>query len=86
LGRALSYINARVLRLSETYGLHCVGIKATLFERILMLISGLRKPVDVYYSDIQKIHPCYGFHPSIALQREGFSDIQNREVNYKWLF
>jgi len=86
MGNKLNFITNKILKLNETYGIHSVAIKNTMFEKINNLISNTQKPVDVYYSDLQKNHNCYGFFPSMALQRESFSDIQNTYVNYKWLF
>ncbi|MBD62065.1 hypothetical protein CL645_04345 [bacterium] len=43
-------------------------------------------PIDVYYET--KIHPkknIYCSCPMIALQREAYSDIEKRNVNYSWL-
>jgi len=42
--------------------------------------------IDRYY--LQNIHPnfnAYMFDPMIAIQREGFSDIENREVSYDFM-
>ena len=42
--------------------------------------------IDRYY--LEKIHPnynCYMTNPMICLQREGFSDIENKEVNYDFM-
>ena len=63
-----------------------ISFNNSIYDLILNLITKRNKPIDVYYADIQKSYNCYGFNPSIALQRESFSDIQNKNVNYKWLF
>lgn len=86
MGKQINFLNEKIIKLNETYGIHCVVINNTIYDLILDLISRRGKPIDVYYADIQKSYNCYGFNPSIALQRESFSDIQNKNVNYKWLF
>lgn len=86
MGNKLNFVNDKILKLNMTYGIHCVAINNTIFDLIINLLDKQKKPVDVYYSDIQKAYDCYGMHPSVALQRESFSDIQNENVNYKWLF
>jgi glycosyl transferase family 25 len=86
MGKQINFLNEKIIKLNETYGIHCVVINNTIYDLILDLISIRGKPIDVYYADIQKSYNCYGFNPSIALQRESFSDIQNKNVNYKWLF
>jgi transposase-like protein len=79
-------INDKIIKLNETYGIHCVAINNSMYDVILETIPKIMKPIDVYYSDLQKSYECYGFNPSIALQRVGYSDIQNKVMDYKWLF
>ena len=86
IGKEINLLNEKIIKLNETYGIHFVVINNTVYDLILNLITKRNKPIDVYYADIQKSYNCYGFNPSIALQRESFSDIQNKNVNYKWLF
>ena len=86
IGKQINFLNEKIIKLNETYGIHCVAINNSIYDLILNLISERKKAIDVYYADIQKSYNCYGFNPSIALQRESFSDIQNKNVNYKWLF
>ena len=86
MGKQINFLNDKIIKLNETYGIHCMSINNSIYDLILNLIKRKEKPIDVYYADIQKSYNCYGFNPSIALQRESFSDIQNKNVNYKWLF
>jgi transposase-like protein len=86
MGKKINLINENVIKLEETYGIHCVAINESIYDLILNLLKYKQKPVDVYYSDIQKTYDCYGFNPSIALQRISYSDIQNKVMDYKWLF
>jgi GR25 family glycosyltransferase involved in LPS biosynthesis len=86
MGKKINYINDKIIKLEETYGIHCVAINNTIYDLILNVIDKRKKPIDVYYADIQKNYNCYGFNPSIALQRVSYSDIQNKVTDYKWLF
>jgi GR25 family glycosyltransferase involved in LPS biosynthesis len=86
MGKKINYINDKIIKLEETYGIHCVAINNTIYDLILNVIDKRKKPIDVYYADIQKNYNCYGFNPSIALQRVSYSDIQNKVMDYKWLF
>ena len=86
MGKKINYINDKIIKLKETYGIHCVAINNSIYDLILNVIDKRKKPIDVYYADIQKNYNCYGFNPSIALQRVSYSDIQNKVTDYKWLF
>jgi len=86
MGKKINYLNDKIIKLEETYGIHCVAINNSIYDLILNVIDKRKKPIDVYYADIQKNYNCYGFNPSIALQRVSYSDIQNKVMDYKWLF
>ena len=44
----------------------------------------IRKTIDVFYAyDVQLKFNCYIVTPLVATQRSGFSDIEQREVNYE---
>ena len=49
-------------------------------------INGYSKEIDVFYAEeIQPRFNCYCTIPHIIHQREGYSDIQNKNVKYKLL-
>jgi GR25 family glycosyltransferase involved in LPS biosynthesis len=81
-------ISERIYRLKKTYTTHCYLVRKS---KIQILIDEFSKKnifdqeVDVHLSNIQRMYPCYGFIPSIAWQRESFSDIEMRNVNYDFL-
>ena len=57
-----------------------------LVECILEAMTGYDGEIDRYY--LEKIHPhfnAYMCDPMIALQKDGFSDIENREVSYDFM-
>ena len=44
------------------------------------------KEIDRFYLEyIHKNYNCYMINPMVAIQKEGFSDIENREVNYNFM-
>jgi GR25 family glycosyltransferase involved in LPS biosynthesis len=86
MGKKINYLNEKIIKLEETYGIHCVAINNSIYDLILNVVEKRKKPIDVYYADIQKNYNCYGFNPSIGLQRVSYSDIQNKVMDYKWLF
>jgi GR25 family glycosyltransferase involved in LPS biosynthesis len=78
-------INEKISKLHHTFSTHCVGIKNTAYNIILDNLKHPTKQLDAIYSDLQKTLNVYSFYPMIASQRIGFSDIQEMDVDYKWL-
>lgn len=77
-------INNMMVKLHHTYTTHMVAIKSHLFETILSLIKHYEEPIDVTYAELQKKYNVYSFYPGVAKQRNGFSDIENKEV-VQWI-
>jgi GR25 family glycosyltransferase involved in LPS biosynthesis len=78
-------INDKVVKLHNTFTTHFVGINETMFEVIEKSLNNIIDPIDVIYSNLQKKYNAYSFTPAIALQLDGFSDIEKNNINYKWL-
>jgi GR25 family glycosyltransferase involved in LPS biosynthesis len=77
-GEKINKINDNVIKCSRTYTTHCIVLRNTIYDKCLNLIKGCDKPVDMYYSDLQKELNVYSLYPSVALQRVSYSDIQNK--------
>lgn len=80
-----SKINDKILRLNYTVALHCVAINSDMFDLIEKTLPEMSKPVDVYYAELHKNYPSYGFYPNMAKQKPGYSNIQNGMVDYGYL-
>ena len=78
-------INDKVVKLHHTFTTHFVGINQTMFDIIEQSLNNTIQPIDVIYSDLQKKYNVYSFTPAIALQLDGFSDIEGNNINYGWL-
>ena len=78
-------INDKVVKLHHTFTTHFVGVNQTMFDIIEQSLSNTIQPIDVIYSDLQKKYNVYSFTPAIALQLDGFSDIEGNNINYGWL-
>jgi len=78
-------VNEKIYKLHLTYSSHCIGIHKKAFHKILERIKKCDQPLDVMYVDLQKSMNVYSFYPALATQRIGYSDIENRFVDYKWL-
>jgi hypothetical protein len=79
-------INDNILKLNYTVALHCVAIKNTMFDIIINKLGKFEKQVDASYADLHKSVNSYGITPNIAIQKEGYSNIQNKTVNYNSFF
>lgn len=86
VGNQINLINDKIIKCNYAYATHCIAINNSVYDLLIDFLSKKQKPVDVYYSDIQNTKNCYSFHPSIALQRPCFSDIQNVMQDNRWLF
>jgi GR25 family glycosyltransferase involved in LPS biosynthesis len=65
-----------------TTGSYC--IKKPAMEYLINNINNYSKEIDVFYVEkIQQIFECYLCIPNITKQRNGYSDIQHTNVNYK---
>lgn len=78
-------VNDKILKLHNSYSAHFVIFKNTVFDEIIFLLSFFNLPLDVVYSNLQKKYNVYCTNEAIAKQKEGFSDIQNQNVDYNWL-
>jgi hypothetical protein len=56
-----------------------------MFDVIEKSLNSEHRPIDEIYVNLQKKYNVYSFTPAIALQKDGFSDIEKTNVNYKWL-
>jgi GR25 family glycosyltransferase involved in LPS biosynthesis len=79
-------ISDKVLKLNFTVALQCVAINNTLFETIMAILPKMGKQVDGYYAQLHNVYNAYGFYPNMAKQVAGFSDIQNKNVDYSNFF
>ena len=85
-GQPPTLINDKIIKLNYTVALHCVAINGSIFEVIEAILSKRKKQVDAYYAELHNTFNAYGFYPNMAKQTVGFSDIQNRNVDYSNFF
>jgi GT2 family glycosyltransferase len=65
---------------------YMIHLKNEAFMTELLKMKEYEHEIDRYY--LEKIHPhykCYMIDPMICLQKDGFSDIENRMVNYDFM-
>jgi hypothetical protein len=62
------------------------GFSGSFIPGVLDKIRKVDSPLDVAYTDLQKSHNFYCFYPAVAVQRAGYSDIQNQTMDYSnWI-
>ena len=84
-GIPLEMVSDNIGRVKQTYTTHAYIIKNTVFDAVIKMFPKLQHEVDVYYSILQRSFNCYVFRPHLAWQREGYSDILEKNVNYSFL-
>lgn len=72
----------------QTWTTHAyfINLKDNDFVNKIMEMENYNEEVDRFY--LEKIHPkykCYMTNPMIAIQKEDYSDIEKREVNYDFM-
>jgi GR25 family glycosyltransferase involved in LPS biosynthesis len=76
-----------VLKVKNAYALHSVCFSRNGMSKMLYFLKqGYKNPVDVMIADkIQTQGFSFCTYPLLATQRESFSDIENRDVNYSFI-
>ena len=64
---------------------HSYIIKGKFINNILEICNNEYKEIDVCYTLLQDKYDIYGSYPCLVSQREDFSNILNRKVNYNFL-
>ena len=75
-------INDKIMKLHFTFTTHFVLINSRIFDVLIERLSKFNEPLDVIYTSIQKDYNVYCTTEMIASQKEGYSDIENKFVNY----
>lgn len=81
----LERVTDNVYRTRNTLASHAYAVRWMVWGYAVEMMMSNDVAVDVVYSKIQKEYPCYAFRPSLAWQREGWSDINNRKCNYYFI-
>lgn len=73
-----------LLKCNETFALHMVAIKDTMYDTLLSQCSifNFAYAVDFIYATTHSYNNVYAFSPALAFQRIDYSDIQGEVVDY----
>lgn len=82
VGFSKNMISSNVIKCYMTYSTHSFAVKSSVYDLIINYLTNIQtKPVDVLYTDIQKMCNAYSLSPGLTTQRVGFSDIENKFVD-----
>lgn len=79
-------VNENVVKLNGTLALHAVAINCRCLEEIISKIETDKRWVDSVIGDLHVKLKVYGFLKPLAMQRKGYSDIQEKYINYNISF
>jgi GR25 family glycosyltransferase involved in LPS biosynthesis len=77
-------ISDKIAIATKTVAMHCVGIKNTIYKKMLEKIN-YNEPIDMLYANNQSLINAFVFVPSIAWQRPSYSDLMGHFVDYGFL-
>jgi len=77
-------INDRVVKCNYAYTTSAYIIKDTVYDKLLEATRFVNRQIDVQYAELQAAGQinAYAFHPWLMYQEDGWSDIQQRNVDY----
>lgn len=79
-------LSNNIMRVKKTLTTHSYAIKKDLFKTILEHPMLFHQPIDIFYAKyIQPYYPSYCFYPHLTYQRNTYSNIQNKPVNYAFI-
>ena len=79
-------VSANIIKIEGTYTTTGYIITENVMKYLVDNIEGYTKEIDIFYAEeIQPKFNCYCTVPHIIHQKEGYSDIQNKNVKYKLL-
>jgi glycosyl transferase family 25 len=84
---SLEKITDNIYKTNGTLAMHSYFISLEGAKKLynLLVAKNMTDPIDVIGIEYQKNNNCYTFRPHLTYQKEGFSDIQKKVVNYDHL-
>lgn len=76
-------LGGNLMRLKCSYSSHAIILHRRSYEHFLQFLENPYGPLDIYFSVYQQFFPCFITEPRISYQSAGYSDILNKDVDYK---
>lgn len=78
-------ITDNVFRVTKGFCTHAYAIRSTVYDIVLADALRMAEPIDSALTRIQQRGKSYVINPPIAFQREDYSDVEQRNMNYSWI-
>lgn len=78
--------NPQIVRIMNAYAIHAFILNKKAIETAYNFFSKTPFQADVYYAKLQYELNAYGFHEQLCSQRPDWSDIDEADVNNRWVF
>jgi GR25 family glycosyltransferase involved in LPS biosynthesis len=75
-------VSENVIQVKNTLCAHFLGINAEILDDVINETSKYKMPCDWHLAEIQRRHPAYCIIPPLTWQREGYSDNEDKHMNY----
>lgn len=73
------------LKVNKTLTSHGYVIKESIYDRLLQKLKPMDTPIDCAFAELQQNSQVFIPDPPLAWQRDGYSDIENRDMSYPWI-
>jgi len=84
-GRNIERITDNVYKCEYTLTTHSFAVKNTVYDLFIDKLIDITKPCDVHFAEEHKNINAYVCIPHLTWQRKGFSDVENKNVDYEFL-
>lgn len=78
-------VNAHCIRVGRMLTTHAYAVTKEFARKVAPHISGVG-PIDSLYGQWNLSEVCYCLDPRLIIQGAGYSDLQEKEVDYRWVF
>lgn len=85
IGNVTDKINDKVIKLNNSYSAHCVLLKKKVFDDLIFNIMSFSTENDVMMANLQKKYNAYSSTVTLTTQLPNFSNIENKDSDYRWL-
>lgn len=81
----VEYVSPNVCKCIASYTTHAYAASANVYDAMIDLWTNQDAEIDVCLARLHKFYNCYCFIPNLAYQRNGYSDIAEKECDYDFL-